>query len=238
VSGEQSHRIAVAFARAAARPEGSSLCLACADLLGVSGVGIALMGGTTSGPLCASNALVTTLEDLQFTLGEGPTLDAFRTRTPVVAPQLDDESFTPWPTFIERALIEGAHAIFSYPLTLARSTIGAITIYERRPGDLTPSQRSDCVAVTDVLTHMVLSMQGAAEPGTVAVGLGDAVAHRADVHQASGMVAVQLTVPVAEALARIRAYAYANDEPVSAVAADIVARRLRLHNDRKGGPTP
>ena len=48
------------------------------------------------------------------------------------------------------------------------------------------------------------------------------------VHQASGMVSAQLDVTLGEALVRMRAFAFAHDRPLAAVAEDIVARRLRL----------
>ncbi len=58
------------------------------------------------------------------------------------------------------------------------------------------------------------------------------------VHQASGMVAVQLDSTIAQALIRLRGYAYANDRPLAEVAQDVTARRLRfepeLDTDRGG----
>ena len=53
----------------------------------------------------------------------------------------------------------------------------------------------------------------------------------AEIYQAAGMVTVQLDVDITEALARMRAYAYAEERPLSEVARDIVARRLRLERD-------
>jgi hypothetical protein len=46
------------------------------------------------------------------------------------------------------------------------------------------------------------------------------------------MVAVQLAVPAAEGLDRLRAYSYAQGRSIAAVAADIVARRLWLRGER------
>ena len=54
------------------------------------------------------------------------------------------------------------------------------------------------------------------------------VAHRAEVHQATGMVSVQLGVSAAEALARMRAYAFVHNRLLIDVARDVVARRLRF----------
>ena len=52
--------------------------------------------------------------------------------------------------------------------------------------------------------------------------------YRAEVHQATGMVSVQLGVSLAEALVRLRAHAWAEDRLLADVAADVVARRLRF----------
>ena len=52
--------------------------------------------------------------------------------------------------------------------------------------------------------------------------------YRATVHQASGMIMVQLGIPIDEALARMRAYCYAEDLSLVDVARAVVARSLRL----------
>jgi AmiR/NasT family two-component response regulator len=51
---------------------------------------------------------------------------------------------------------------------------------------------------------------------------------RAQIHQATGMISVQLAIGLAEALVRLRAYAYGNDQPIETVAAEVVAHRLRF----------
>lgn len=79
-----------------------------------------------------------------------------------------------------------------------------------------------------MVAQIMLSAQGSYGPDTLADELCGEVAHRAEVHQASGMVVVQLGVSVGEALVRRRAHAFAIDRPLSVVAGDVVARRLRL----------
>jgi hypothetical protein len=56
-----------------------------------------------------------------------------------------------------------------------------------------------------------------------------------EVHQATGMLIVQLGVDAATALVRLRAYAYAHDRRLSEVAGDVVARRLRFAPDHTTG---
>ena len=60
-------------------------------------------------------------------------------------------------------------------------------------------------------------------------------ADQAAVHQATGMVSVQLGVSVESAFAQLRAYAFANDRRLSEVATAVVDRRLRFPPD--GSPT-
>ena len=51
---------------------------------------------------------------------------------------------------------------------------------------------------------------------------------RAGIHQATGMISVQLGVSLEEAFVRLRAYAYGRDRRLVDVARDIVGRRLRF----------
>src|SRR5581483_7452688 len=80
----------------------------------------------------------------------------------------------------------------------------------------------------------VLAIQAQAPPGALAPELEVEANFRFVVHQASGMVAVQLGVGVGEALICLRAYAFANDRPVTEVAEDVVGRRLRFDEGGRG----
>jgi len=232
VNVDQSLRIAVAFAREAAKSPEARLCSACVDVLDVTGAGITIMGGGQAGPVCVSNPRMAILEDLQYTIGEGPCQDAYHSNMFVHAPRFDLAASARWPSFVDLAHETGVGAVFAYPLSSNGAKVGVLTLYQENEGDLSATQHNDSVAMVEVLTETVLSLQDAAPVGTLATGLDDAVAYRAEIHQASGMVSVQLQIPVAEALLRVRAHAFADGRPVRDVARDIVARRLRLTDDR------
>jgi hypothetical protein len=78
------------------------------------------------------------------------------------------------------------------------------------------------------LTHVLLRL----EPyeGEADAEIGSTLS--AEIYQAAGMVTVQLEVDITEALARLRAHAYAEERPLWEVARDVVARRLRIERDR------
>jgi len=54
------------------------------------------------------------------------------------------------------------------------------------------------------------------------------------VHQATGMISVQLSSSVGEAFIRLRARAFADNRPLSELATEVVARRIRFDNEDTG----
>ena len=232
MNAERATRLAVAFAREAARAPSSRLCTVCAEVVAVTGAGITIMGSDHAGPICVSNPKVRALEDLQFTIGQGPCHDAFATRRPVHAARLDTAASDRWPPFVDLAKASGINAVFAYPLVSDDAKIGVLTLYQESEGDLSETQDDDSVALAEILAETLLSLQDAATAGTLAPSLQGAVSYRAEIYQASGMIAIQLNVPAEEAMMRIRAHAFANDRTLHDVAADIVTRRLRLTDDR------
>ena len=232
VNADQSGRLALAFARETARSSTSRLCTACIEVLDVAGAGITIMGGDQAGPICVSDSSIAALEDLQYTISEGPCRDAFKSGRSVHAPRMDRVAWMRWPSFVDLAQASGFGAAFAYPLLAPGVTVGVLTLYQRIEGQLSAAQQDDSVALAEVLTETVLSLQDDAPVGTLAAGLEAAVKYRAEIYQASGMAAIQLSIATSEALLRIRAHAFANDLSVAEVAAQIVSRRLRLPNDR------
>ncbi|MBI5088410.1 MAG: ANTAR domain-containing protein [Actinobacteria bacterium] len=226
-------RIAVAFAREAALSPSARLCRACRDVLHVTGAGLTLMAGRSRGPLCATSPVVGALEEIQFTSGEGPCRDAHESQGSVHAPSLDEAAFARWPSFVELARRSGIGGVFAYPLAAHGSKVRVMTLYQRDPGDLTAEQDVDSLSLTEVLAETVLSLQGEAKPGELGPGLDGGTLYRAEIDQAAGMVAVQLRIPVADALMRLRGHALAHDVSLAELASSIVARRFQLDSDEE-----
>jgi GAF domain/ANTAR domain len=211
--------------------EGSGVRLvnACVDVLDVTGAGIMLMAQDEHrGTLGASNSVIRTIEELQFTLGEGPCVDTCRTGRPVLEPNLARPGTTRWPEFSIRAVEAGVKAIFGFPLLVGALVIGALDVYSDHPGALRPEQVADAVTLAEVVTLAVLELQADAEPDSLAAELGLGIAFRTAVHQAAGMLSVQLDVTIDEALSRLRAQAYLTSTPLVEIAEAVVDGRLRL----------
>lgn len=202
----------------------SELCL---DLLpNLDGASITVIGNP------AAHATVSTagengegVTDLQFTLGEGPYVDAHKGRRPVLASDLSEPGYlVRWPAFTPASLAAGIHAVFALPLRIGAIHVGVLNLHRRQPGDLNVTELSDAFAFAEAVTLLVLGYS--ASDGDHAPQLR--VQHRVALHQATGIIMAQLNVSVEEAFVRLRAYTYVDGRTLDEVAADVVARRIRF----------
>jgi hypothetical protein len=218
----------------AAGLETRRLCDVSAEVTATTGAGIMLMSGDVPrGSLCTTNDVSALIEQLQYTLGEGPCVDAFKKDRPVLEPDLVDPTVPRWLAFAGPAIKAGVRAIFGFPLQVGAVRLGALNLYCDQPGALTDEQHADALVMADVAAQAVLMLQADAPPGRLAAELEAGADFQYVVHQASGMVAAQLDVSVGQALIRLRAYAFSSDRSLTEVAKAVVARKLRLdgHDD-------
>ena len=208
---------------------GWRLCRACVDVITVTGAGIMLRDDADNGTsLGFSDDVAGTVEDLQFTLGEGPGIDAHSLGRPVLGPRLDDPDRSPWPAFAAAAVSAGVLAAFGFPLRVGAIRLGSLDLYNGGPGDLEAMQLADAVAMADVVTSAVITVQESASAGSLADEMDNPGDLRAVVHQASGMISRQLDLSIHSALLRLRAYAYSEGRSINDVAQDVVTRQLRF----------
>ncbi|WP_433789685.1 ANTAR domain-containing protein [Actinoplanes sp. CA-252034] len=84
--------------------------------------------------------------------------------------------------------------------------------------------------LTELACALLLDIDPDAPPGMDGLPERTALQHPA-VHQATGMMSVQLGVSAAVALVRLRAYAFTTDRALHDVAGDVVTRMLRFDRD-------
>jgi hypothetical protein len=207
----------------------SYLCDGAAQVVGMSGAGVMLMSGDLAqGSLCTTNPVSELIEELQYTLGEGPCVDAYQQDRVVSEVDLANPNTPRWLAFTPHVLEKGVRAIFGFPLRQGMARFGALNLYRDQPGPLTDDQHADALVLSEVIVQWVLDAQAAAPAGTVAAALEQESDFHFVVQNAAGMVSVQLGINVTEAHLRLRAYAFRENLLVRDVAGDIVSRRLRF----------
>lgn len=225
------HRLSAIAAVLAATDEGPAVARlldVAVELLPISGASVAVVDGRQHlGSLAASGTRAVAIDELQFTLGEGPCRAAAAAGRAILEPDLL-AAVDLWPAFAPAAAALGACAVFAFPLQVGPVILGVLSLYAAEPGDLVPADLADALAVARIATHLLLELERGLPPGFLPERLEDVTQQRAVVHQATGMVAAQLGVDVAAALGRLRAHAWALDLSVGRVAEDVVARRLRF----------
>ncbi len=211
------------------------LCRECVTALPVDGVGLSLMTSEPGGRMLlgATDEVGFQIEELQFSLGEGPCVTAFSQARPVLVPDVTTrEARAQWPVFADEVAALDVRGLFAFPLQVGAIGIGVLDCHRRRAGEL--AELADALAVATAVTTVLLDYQlRALSPGQTRPELAD-VSWRdhAAVHQATGMLASQLELPTAAALARLRAYAFRQGRPVHEVAVEVLARRVRVpHED-------
>lgn len=214
------------------------VCRIAATTLPATGVGVSVLARDgTQVSAAASDETHEVIEELQLTMGEGPCLDAFSTGAPVLVPDLGVSARTRWPGYAPEALDHGVRAVFAFPLQVGAVGVGALDVYQDRAGPLTTKAVDQAVTFAEVAVRTLLDAEAGTDTAEPAEGrrdlsILDTFTHRLELYQAQGMVMMQLGISLVQAMARLRAYAYARDRPLHDVAADVVARRVVLVDDR------
>ncbi len=203
-----------------------ALCEMCLRALPVAGASVVVRSGPDHRELVyATDDIIRRLDDLQFVLGEGPCLDAYSYRFPVFEPQLRAEQAADrWPGFAREATQLGAAAVFAFPLQVGAVPFGVLEMYRVAPGGLDDTQLATALLLVDDVVRAVLHDLTDADlmtPDTASPLFG-----RSEIPQATGMVAVQMNASIPEALAQLRAMAFARNRSVQSIAEDVVARRI------------
>jgi GAF domain-containing protein len=185
------------------------------------------------GVVCATDDVSERIEELQFSLGEGPCVDAVSTGVPVLIADLlapNGAAVDRWPVFMGGAEAAGVRAVFAFPLRIGAITVGALDLYNDQPGDLDGVQLPAALMAADAAALALLHVD---TDGTT--GFADDFASRGSyqmqVHQATGMVQVQLDVTTEEAFLMLRARAFTLGRSLADVANDVVNRRLRISKE-------
>lgn len=206
-----------------------SLCQAAAGWLPVTGVAVSIRGGRAgSEVLAASGPRSREWEHLQLTTGEGPSLEVLAGGASVLVGDLDSPGWTTrWPVFASRALQAGTRAVFALQLDIGRLRVGVFVLYRDHPGALGVENLAEAYAFAEIALRLVLDEQANTDSPDGYPAL-DWLNYRPEIPRATGMIAVQLGITIGQAWIRLRARAFAQNRPLSELAADVVAHRLRF----------
>lgn len=209
------------------------LCQDARRHLPVAQVGLCVMNDAGAIELSVgSDERAEKLESLQFTLGEGPCMDAFGSGGPALYPDLRARGAERWPAYAAAVQDLGVRAAFSFPLTVGGISLGVLDLFNDEPVSLSEEDLARSLTYVDAAVLILLHLQAMGSslpfPGISETQepLESAFHGHAEIHQATGMVAVQASLSLTSALVQLRAHAYGTSRHLTDVARDVLAGEL------------
>jgi hypothetical protein len=218
---------ALSLVSSSADPD-ETLCTCCRDLLGIDGVSISLASSLDLASMCTTDGSIAAFEELEFTFGEGPAVDALASGEPSSPHHLPGEMAAEWQTRNTAASEVGFSGVYAFPLNIGAAKLGVLTLFSNSTAPFSAAQHDDALTVADALVHVILAAQGSTPDGPEPVAFREAGSFRAEIHQASGMLSEQIGCTMADALVQLRGRAYALGKPLAELASDVILRRTRL----------
>jgi GAF domain-containing protein len=194
----------------------------CADTIPAS----VSCGITLSGPdrrprtIASSGDLATTIDEIQYTIDDGPCLQALRTDAVVRCDDLaTDRRWSPFP---ERAVRRGVRSTLSLPMELPGNKRGVFNLYGPQPSAFDDSD----VAVGTVFAEhsglVVAAAERYLESLELTAHLQDALTSRAVIDQAKGIIMGQRHCSADDAFAQLVAVSQHNNIKLRDVASSLV----------------
>ena len=209
------------------------LCRAFAEILAADGASLTV-GPASPGRivLCATDDPAAGVEDAQDVLSEGPSLDAYRTGAAVTGLSLADQR-SRWPMLVEMLDTRGPQlSLHAFPVRPESAVLGAVCVYQIGEGAL---------AISGAEAQFLANALGVALLGDLGSGAltGERWTARDRVDQATGMVVAQLKVTPEDAVAVLRAHAFAHATTLDSVSGWVLDRTLDFSDtDSSDGNQP
>jgi len=175
--------------------------------------------------MAATNEASEFIEVFQVQIAEGPCLDCFHTSEAIQVDDLESAADR-WPRWVPVATGVGFRSAYAFPLRLRGRVLGALNLFRLEPSRLQPSSVAAAQALADVATIAILQHRAAIDAQLLAEQLQLALNSRIAIEQAKGVLAQSLDIDIDEAFIRLRRYSRNHQRQLSAVAQDVIDRRL------------
>jgi hypothetical protein len=196
-----------------------ALCVSAAGALPtVLGVGISVFADRLPCPMASTDARTGRLEEAQQVFGEGPAVAAQSSGAPVVA-SVDDSTDAIWLAWSRSARRSGVNSVWCFPHYWPDIGSATVTFY-RGTGSTVSSERDEASVLS--------ALAGRALKTDLDRNNLSALDALHSLHVATGILAERHGTTVEDALARLRAHAFAADRPLNEVAAAVIDEDLRL----------
>ena len=209
----------------------------CVDVLDVDAAGIML--AAPDGPLrvmASSSEAMRVLELYEIQAQEGPCLECYTTRQPVLNQDLAAVDGR-WPRFAAEAVAAGYRSAHALPMRLRGSVIGALNLFRADTGAMRAADIEVAQSFADVATIAILQHRAAHEAQILNDQLTHALNSRVVIEQAKGMIAERTGLDMEQSFRLLRAHARNHNLRLADLAAGIIDGTVSA-SSLDGAPPP
>jgi transcriptional regulator with GAF, ATPase, and Fis domain len=200
----------------------------CVEVLDVSAAGLMLAASEGDLRVVASSSEAMRLVELfELQSQEGPCLDCYHSRAPVLNQHLDDVEKR-WPRFAPVAIEAGFNSVHALPMRLRGNVIGALNLFRADRAEMDEADVITGQALADVATITILQHRAATESRIVNEQLSHALNSRIVIEQAKGVLAERAHLSMEAAFSRMRNHARRNNLKLVDVAQHILDGTLSV----------
>lgn len=198
----------------------------CAQLLDIASAGLLLADGWGVLHLMAASSDATRdLETFQLQRDQGPCLDCYHSGSPILVPDLSQESAR-WPVFVPAATSAGFASVHAVPMRLRDTVLGTLGLFSTRVGPLSADDLDLAQALAHVASVALVADKALSDKAAINEQLQTALESRVILEQAKGVLAERGGLDMAQAFAALRGYARDHNHKLSDLAHHLVHRDL------------
>ena len=217
---EDAATIEVALERVIASTMEQIVELVCGAIESCGMAGITLLDAGGPHTLAATNEHARRVDSLQYDLGSGPCLDAYRNR--VVFRVDSTATDMRWPEFLRQARSEGVGSILAFPLVVRQDGLGALNLYAEAEHAFGPSEERTGLAFATHASITLSHAQGYWRQEQARQHLEVALTTRGIIDQAKGVLMARTGRTAEEAFESLRKASQRTNRKVSELAHEIV----------------
>lgn len=197
---------------------------------GADGAGLTLLHPDRPDTIVASAEFVRAVDDIQYGLGQGPSITAAAEGITVRSGSL--ESDPQWPEFGPKVGRMGVHSVLSLPLITAGGVLGAMNVYARRPDafDARAAELGELFAVPAAVS--VQNARALSSAARLTEQLEMALSNRSMIDQAIGVLISRSGCTGAQGYDKLRSMSQSEHKKVAVVAEAMVGEAMKTARSR------
>jgi transcriptional regulator with GAF, ATPase, and Fis domain len=202
-----------------------------ASLAAVPGAGEAAISMTVDakvGTYVFTHPEVGAIDEAQYETGEGPCVEAFRTGVPVLIASTAEPG--PYQRFRRAAGDHGLLSVVTVPLDTGAQVVGALSLYAPMAHAFDRDTVEHLRGFATRVAFLLLNHQAYWDARDLSENLQQAMASRAEIEQAKGIIMASKGCTADEAFAELRAQSQHENVKLRDIAADIVRRAQRTRH--------